>query len=231
MIKQKSIGKLLSYLRYLPYVLILVYAGVIGLVIWKLPKPEDLLRAIEGVYRSVGYPLVFLAAIMESTFLLGFYVPGSTVILFGAALAKTGAVSFPVVLLLGTLGLLIGYTINYFLGRYGWYHVLSQFGFDKGIQEAEKKLKQHGGKALFVGYLFPNGAAFMSTAAGVLKMPFQKFLLWSIASQTFWSLLWGSIAYTFGMLFVEAFMKYFGFIVWGVIGIWILRKYVFTKKV
>lgn len=220
-----------SSLRYLPYLLIILYAVVIGFVIWKLPKPEDLLKVIESVYRAYGYPLVFLASIMESTFLLGFYVPGSTVILFGAALAKTGVVSFPIVLFLGTFGLLIGYTINYFLGRYGWYHVLAKFGFDKGILEAEKKLRQHGGKALFVGYLFPNGAAFMSTAAGVLKMPFPKFLLWSIVSQTFWSLLWGSIAYAFGMLFVEAFMKYFGYIVWGAIGIWVLKKYVFKKQI
>lgn len=218
-----------SLLQFLPFVIIVVYVAAVFLIKGRLPTPADLLDTIKDWYMLYGNYLVFFAAFLEAIFLLGLYVPGSTVILFGAALSKSGAINFPIVLLLADVGLLMGYTINYFLGKYGWYHVLLKFGLEKGLDDAKEKLHKHGGKAIFVGYIFPNGGAFLSTAAGVMRMPFGKFFLYSALSQIFWILVWGSVAYFIGPVFVDYFMKYFGYIVLGIIGIYIFRKYVLKK--
>ena len=56
-------------------------------------------------------------------------------------------------------------------------------------------------------------------------MPFGKFFLLSLVAQTFWALLWGGLAYIFGLVLVEVFIKYFGFVSLGIVGIVLARKY------
>lgn len=206
------------------FILIGFYIGFIVVVRGKIPDAQTLLSLISELYKNYGYYLIFFGALLEATFLISLYLPGSTVVLLGAALSRTGAIQFPIVLSLAMLGFVIGYTINYVLGKYGWYHILTRFGFKKGIDVAKSKLESHRNKTILIGYFHPSSASFLSTAAGILKMPFYKFLMLSITAQLFWGILWGSLAYIFGLVLVELFMKYFGFVVAGVVVIWFLKK-------
>lgn len=212
-----------------PILLLVFYIAIVFFIRGKLPNTETLLATIAGLYGTVGYPLILVAAVAEATFLLGLYVPGSAVVLLGAALSRTGVVSFPLVYLLGTFGLVTGYTINYFLGKYGWYHILTQLGFEKGIEKAQEKIAQHGSRAIFLGYVLPSSASFFSTAAGVLGMPFKKFTLTSIITQCFWSLLWGTLAFFFGVPLIEFILKNFVFVVVALVSIWVIKRYVLKK--
>lgn len=216
------IDKLLTPLG--PLIFLGLYFGVLILLRSKIPDTPTFIEAIRGLYESYGYPLVFLGAFLEAAFLIGFYVPGATVVLLGAALSKTGVVYFPFVLLLGTLGLCLGFILNYILGQYGWYPVLTRFGLEKGIEEAKRKIEKHGVRALFLGYFHPGSASFLSTAAGILKMPFARFISASFLAQSFWSLFWGSLAYFFGLPLVEFLIKYFIFVLLGVGAVWLIRK-------
>ena len=190
-----------------PLIILLLYAAFIFFIRGKIPQsPNEFLLFIKTFYKDYGYYLIFFGAFFEATFLVSFFIPGSTVILLGAALSRTGVVEFPLVILLGTAGLVLGYTINYFLGKYGWYRVLSAFGLEKGIKNAEEKIKKHGAKAVLLGYISPGPAAFISTAAGILGMPFKKFLLISFFSQLFWAIFWGTLAYLFGTAVVEVIL-------------------------
>jgi len=200
------------------------YVIIIALIKLFLPSAQELLGIVENLYRQFGYWIVLLAGIGESVFLLGFYLPGSAAILLGAALAKSGVVFLPLIILLGTVGLTTGYTINYFLGKYGWYHLLARFGFEKGIQMAEKKLKAHQKKTLFLGYISPNTGAFISTAAGISQLPFKTFFVITFCSQLFWATIWGITAYSLGNVFIEFFLKYAIVIIYGVIAIVFLRR-------
>ena len=190
----------------------------------KIPDAETLLGIIKDLYGTYGYYLVFFGALLEATFIISLYLPGATVVLLGAALSRTGAIQFPIALFLAILGFVIGYTINYVLGKYGWYRLLSRLGLKKGIEIAKTRLKDNQVKTILFGYFHPSSASFITTAAGVLRVPFRRFFLLSLLSQLFWSLLWGSLAYLFGATLVELFLKYFGFVVVGAIIIWFLRK-------
>lgn len=191
----------------------------------RIPDAETLLSAIKDLYGAYGYYLIFFGAILEATFLISLYVPGATVVLLGAALSRTGVIEFPIALGLAVFGFVIGYSINYFLGKYGWFNLLSRIGFKKGIEVAKTKLESNELKTIFLGYFHPTSASFISISAGVLHLPFGKFILLSFLSQLFWGIVWGSLAYLFGVALVELFLKYFGFVVVGVIGIWFLGKY------
>lgn len=212
----------------IPTVFFLLYFVVFFILRGQIPTPEAFVSDIQSLYIKYGLILVFLAAFFEGMFLVGLYIPGSSIVLLGAAFSRQGAVAFSSVLLLATTGLLISYCLNYAMGRYGWYRILQTVGIGEGISKASEKIKRYGIKTLLIGYFFPGSGSFVSTACGVLKIPFVKFFTMSIIAQIFWSGFWGSIAYIFGMVFVELFIKYFTFVIIGGIIVWLavarLRK-------
>lgn len=193
-------------------VVFIIYSLTLVYLRRHVPEAPIIVTQIEAFYGKYGYDMIFLGALLEGTFMVGFYVPGSFVVLLGAVLARTGIVSFPLVIFFGTLGLIIGYVINYLLGRFGWFHVVHGVGLGKSLKAAENTIIKHQNNALFWGYMMPSSASFLSTAAGILKVDFKKFFIQSVVTQLFWSLLWGGLAYIFGMRFVEIFLAYFGFI-------------------
>lgn len=207
-----------------PVGLFVFYFTVALFIRSKFSDMPSFITVIQGVYVSVGYPLIFFGAVLESIFLVGLFVPGSVVLLMGAALSRLGIVEYPIVFILGTSGLLFGYSLNYFLGKYGWYHVLSFFGLSKGIETGKEKLKKHGLRTILWGYFIPGSASLLSTAAGILNMNFKQFLTISIFAQSFWSLLWGTIAYFFGIQIVEFIVKYFIFVLLGIAVLWGAKK-------
>ena len=214
----------------LPFLILLFYVVVVIIIRVNLPPAEQIIATVSGFYRDFGYPFILFSGLLESLFLIGFYFPGSAAILLGAALARTGVVFLPFIILFGTLGLMAGYTINYLLGKYGWYKVLAKFGLEKSMTIASEKLEQHGTKALFISYLSPNSASVISTAAGVVNYPFAKFFITSLVSQLFWSIAWGTIAYLLGDIFIELFVKYAQFIILGIIAVILIRQWVKKKR-
>ncbi|MDP3987846.1 MAG: DedA family protein [Candidatus Levybacteria bacterium] len=214
-----------------PLILLFLYWGLIFFLRGKVPDAETFIESLKGLYGTYGYFLIFAAAIMEGMLVLGMYVPGSTVILMGAILARMGVVSYPLVFVLGTGGLLIGYSIDYFLGRFGWHHLLLRFGLEKGFKTAKEKLEKHDKKAIFLGFVFPGSASFLATSAGIIKMPFRKFIFLAILAQVFWGLFWGNLAYFFGLPILEYFqMKYFILLLLFIGIIWMVRKYLRKKN-
>ena len=213
-----------------PFLFLVIYIGFIIFFKSKFPDSQSFIDIVKNLYSTHGYVLIFFGALFEGLFFIGFYVPGSAILILGAAFSRMGIVSYPLVLLIGTLGLVLGYVANYLLGRYGWYKVLSGVGFKKGIESAKHKLVQHQAKTIFLGYFFPNSASFLSLAAGVLHVPFRRFLLLSILAQSIWSFIWGTIAYWFGIPFVEFAFKYFFIILLFILGIWIAKRLIKRKN-
>jgi undecaprenyl-diphosphatase len=209
-----------------PIGLFISYLAVAIFIRSKFSDTTSFLNAIQGAYANIGYLLIFFGAVLESMFLVGLFVPGSVVLLMGAALSRLGIVEYPYVFILGTSGLILGYTINYFLGKYGWYNILSFFGLSKGIEIGKTKLRKHGARTILWGYFIPGSASLLSTACGVLNMNFNKFLILSILAQSFWSLFWGTIAYFFGIQIVEFIIKYFIFVLIGMGIVWGIKKFV-----
>jgi membrane protein DedA with SNARE-associated domain len=203
---------------------IVVYVTIMILARKYIVDAPTLIKNLRLLYDTYGYALVFFGALLEGTFIVGLYLPGSLVVLLGAALAKTGVVSFPLVILLAVLGFNTGYSLNYLLGKYGWYHFVEKLGFRKQVDHAKAKLEKYEVMALLFGYVMPSSASFLTTAAGMLKLPFKRFLISSLLIQTGWTLLWGTLAYVLGLTFVEYFIQYFGFVVIIGLAIYFYKK-------
>ena len=190
----------MHYLKLLALPLTLLVVSISLRLIWiifDLPPFEVMLPRIEEWFSIYGLPILFVSAICEGMLLVGAYFPGLFVILVSVLLA-TSPCEAVLAVVVGTSGLIIAHAINYILGKYGWYRLLIKFGLKNPIEESRKKLVSKGPWVIWGSYWLPSMSALTDTAAGIIHMPFRKFILNSIAASFFWNSLAGIIIYTVG---------------------------------
>lgn len=170
-----------------------------------IPEQQDIINGAFGLFDLYGYWFVALAAFLEGILLVGLYFPGSVVLVLGVVAAgRSDKLEVWAVALVIMIAFYLSALLNYALGRYGWYHVLAKFGLQKPIGKMEARLKKHGQKILFSTYIHPNLGTFTATAAGILKMSFSIFALFSLLAIIFWNTIWTFVVMVVG----EAAVKY-----------------------
>lgn len=189
-VKRKDILELLL----IPIVFLLAYL-VIHFIwsIFDLPGREVIISSIRTWFSNYGLIFVFVSALIEGLLLFGNYFPGGLVIFLGVISAGGDIKMTVLTVLVVCIALYFAYTINYFLGKYGWYKLFAKFGFTEAIENTKKKLIKHQLKAILASYWMPNLASITATGAGVLKLPFKKFMLQSLIGVLVWNSLWGAL--------------------------------------
>ena len=219
--------KLLS----LPLILIAIYLSMY--VIWKLlglPTDDKMVGIVKGAFEKYGLWIVFIGALIEGFLLLGQYFPGGTIIFLGVISAGKNIPRVIEVVAIVSVAFIIAYTLNYLVGKYGWYKLLVKFGLSKSLEESKKKLEKQGLNAVIFSYWEPNLASLIATAAGILKIPMKKFQSYSVVGVIMWNIFWGTLVFSLGIAVLKMTgLKYvlIIFIVWVAI---ILTKAYLEKR-
>jgi membrane protein DedA with SNARE-associated domain len=149
---------------------------------------------------DVGYPGIIALMAMESSILP---VPSELVMPPAGYWAAKGQMSFPLALLCGGLGSVIGALANYYgaqligrplIQRYGKYVLLSE----KNLARSERFFAQHGEISTLIGRLFPVIRHLISIPAGLHRMPLSKFILYTAAGAAVWCAILTWIGYFLG---------------------------------
>lgn len=132
---------------------------------------------------TYGYPLLFVAALAEHTFVLGVLVPGDVIVMLGGVLSARGILSLPVAFLLVLLGVLIGLCLSYFIGLYGGIPLLSRWGARFGmtrvrIAAVQDYFEKHGAKTVFLSAFIAGIKNLVPAVAGAMRMSFPRFLVY-----------------------------------------------------
>lgn len=193
---------------------------VIVFVTWRvlnLPEGAEMQTLVQSWLSTYGLPLVLFGSIVEALFFLGLYFPGSILIFLAVGLAPTPTYAVKVVLL-ASLGMIVGYTINYFVGKHGWYRVLLRLGMRDGLEQAKRNMERN--DVRYVAYTFWNAgfAAFTATAAGILHIPLRRFFTLIIPAVLIWNSLWGAVVYQLGE---QALLMIDGRVVLAILIAWI----------
>ena len=162
-----------------------------------LPQDEEILAKARGLFEEYGLAVVFISAIVEALLFVGLYYPGSLVIFLGVILAKSPTEAV-LVILTTSVGFFIACVSNYALGRHGWYRLFVKLGLEKSLGNARRRLLKHGPRSIFVSYFIPNLAAFTSTAAGILRLSWRTFIVYSLIAILVWNTVWGTLVYLLG---------------------------------
>lgn len=137
---------------------------------------------------SIGYAGIFILMTLESACMP---VPSEVVMPFGGFAAQRGELNFWLVGLAGSLGCLAGSVISYYVGYYGGRPLLEKYGkyvlIDKHhIDIADKWFARYGYEAVFISRFLPIIRTFISLPAGIAKMGFPKFVVYSFVGSVPW---------------------------------------------
>ncbi|HEX9346905.1 MAG TPA: DedA family protein [Gemmatimonadales bacterium] len=149
---------------------------------------------------DLGYPGIVALMAMESSILP---VPSELVMPPAGYWAAKGQMSFPIALVCGIVGSIIGALANYYgaqligrplIQRYGKYVLLSE----KNLLRSEKFFAEHGEISTLIGRLFPVIRHLISIPAGLHRMPLPKFILYTAVGAAVWCAILTWIGYFLG---------------------------------
>ena len=150
---------------------------------------EALIDLMETWVTDYGYIAIFLLMLAESACIP---FPSEVTMLVGGWYAATGDLNFFWVGAVGVLGNLVGSWIAYGVGRTMGRGVLDRYGRyvlirSHDIDKAEVWWERYGEAATFFSRLLPVIRTFISLPAGIAKMPFGKFTLYTFLGVIPWT--------------------------------------------
>jgi membrane-associated protein len=145
---------------------------------------------------SLGAFGVFLVLFAETGLLIGFFLPGDS-LLFTAGLfcttssARQAHLSLPLVILAAIAGALLGAQTGFYIGRAGGRPLLERSRspvLHKGADRGEELLRRYGyGKAIVLARFIPVVRTVLNPLAGSLQVPTRTFTIWQAAGGIVWS--------------------------------------------
>ena len=157
---------------------------------------------IQWCLEHLNYWTITLLMAIESSVIP---LPSELVVPPAAYKAAAGELNIYLVLFFSTLGALIGSVINYvladFIGRPIVYRFAnSKFGHmlmlnEEGIKKTEAFFDKNGAISIFTGRLIPGVRHLISIPAGLSRMNFARFVLYTTLGAGLWNIILASIGY------------------------------------
>jgi membrane protein DedA with SNARE-associated domain len=149
---------------------------------------------------NYGYLIVFFGVVLGT---MGIPFPSAAILLASGVLVQQGHLNLGEALVFGILGAIIGNQIGYWIGnRAGRPFVLKWGRFVKltpeRLERIERLFVRHGGKAVFVARFFSVSRTLEALVAGISRMRFGTFLLYSILGGSAWATAVVLVGYFFG---------------------------------
>ncbi|HMH70570.1 MAG TPA: VTT domain-containing protein [Candidatus Saccharimonadales bacterium] len=144
--------------------------------------------------------VLVLAAIIfaESGLLIGFFLPGDSILFTAGFLIFAGTLNFDIHLLVAILfvAAVLGDSVGYLFGRRIGHKIFrrpdSLLFRQENIKKAEEFYEKHGGITIVVARFIPIIRTFAPIVAGVGKMPYRTFLMFNLAGAFLWA---GGVTY------------------------------------
>ncbi len=141
--------------------------------------------------KAVGYVGVAGMVFAESGLLVGFFLPGDSLLFTAGFLASQGFLSIwilaPLAFLAAVLGDAVGYSFGRRMGRKLFRRAESTFFKPEHLERAEAFFERHGGKAIVLARFLPVVRTFTPIVAGAGNMRYPRFALFNIAGGLLWA--------------------------------------------
>lgn len=161
---------------------------------------EHLLGALAPLIREYGAWVVLVAIAVEA---VGVPAPAETLLVFAAALAAQGELSWPALLAGAWAGAIIGDNIGFAIGRYAGRALVLRFGERFGLtperlDKIESMYKAYGPLAVALARFVAFLRQINGPAAGALNMAWRRFLAYEAIGAGLWASFWTLVGYFVG---------------------------------
>ena len=202
----------------------------------------DAVSIFSSLLENLNYFYVFLLMVVESTVIP---FPSEVVVAPAAFMAVHGQMNIILVVVYATLGAVVGASINYwvsyFVGRPLVYRFAnSKIGHlclinEEKVEKAEKYFDEHGAMATLIGRLLPVIRQLISVPAGLARMNFWHFLLYTTIGAATWNIILALLGWTLAQgidynEFKVELERYNGYISKGILIVFLLCVGFFVLK-
>ena len=155
---------------------------------------------LTDLFARYGYFVVFFGVLLENA---GVPVPGETILLAGAALARFGHLRLVYVVIVAVAGAVLGDNVGFYIGRRGGRVLLERHGRMFGITPARLErfdgfFQRHGAKTVFVARFVTGLRVVGAILAGASHLPWGRFLIFNVAGAIAWATTFGTVGYLLG---------------------------------
>jgi membrane protein DedA with SNARE-associated domain len=152
---------------------------------------QHILSFVKQFLGIVGYPGIFLLMMMEG---FGIPIPSELTMPFSGFLSSSAGgskFSLSLAIAVGTAGEVVGGVLAYVLGYFGGRPLLERYGRfvmlgEDELARGEQWFSRYGDRVVLLMRLLPAVRSFIALPAGVVRMPFWRFLLYSAVGCLIW---------------------------------------------
>lgn len=183
---------------------------------------------LAGMVEAYGvwvYAILFAIVFAETGLVVTPFLPGDSLLFaVGALAASTGKLDPWWCAVLVILAAFCGDNVNYWIGRTIGPKVFNKedslFFHRRHLERTEQFYNKYGSRAVIIARFVPIVRTFAPFVAGIGKMPYPRFILFSSIG----SILWVTVCLGAGVMFgeMEVVKKHFELVVLGVIGVSLL---------
>ena len=161
---------------------------------------EWLSNLVIGMIKASGYGGVFFTMAIERACIP---FPSEVIMPFAGFVVSEGKMTLWAITMAGALGNLFGSIVAYLVGAYGGRPFLERYGkylliSHKKLEIADRWFNKYGSKAVFFSRMMPIIRTFISLPAGIARMNFIKFCIYTFVGALPWCLLLGYLGVLLG---------------------------------
>jgi membrane-associated protein len=172
------------------------------------------LRELESLLTWGGYPVLMFIIFAETGLLVGFFLPGDSLLVTAGVLVNAGLINpfelpnFQNLLLMNVtlmamaiIGDAVGYSIGYKAGPALFNRKKSFFFRQDHLLATQAFYEKHGGKTIILARFMPFARTFAPVVAGIARMPYRRFALFNVTGGILWIFSMTFLGYFLGKVF------------------------------
>jgi membrane-associated protein len=168
----------------------MVLAGITDTI-----DPQELLRS----FGTIG---LFAIIFAESGLLIGFFLPGDSLLFTAGLFASRGDLNFPVILIGCFIAAVAGDQVGYAFGRRVGPSIFSRPNSklfkQEYVQRADEFFESHGAKTIVLARFVPVVRTFAPILAGVGSMKYRTFVTYNLIGGFLWAIGVTTLGYLLG---------------------------------
>ncbi len=147
---------------------------------------------LESIIRSIGYAGVTTIVFAENGLLIGFFLPGDSLLFTAGFLASQGFFDIALLTVLLFIASVVGVGVGYWFGKYTGPKLFkrpdSRFFKHENLEKAHAFYERHGGKTIILARFIPIVRTFAPIVAGIANMHYGKFMLYNVLGGAVWAI-------------------------------------------
>ncbi|MGD8189758.1 DedA family protein [Brevibacillus ginsengisoli] len=200
---------------------------------------QEIVQQFGGFIEQYGYISLYVLFFLG---IIGAPMPEETLLVFSGFLVFRGKLLYFPTVLTCYLGSISAMTAAYWIGRLLGYPFIEKYGKRLGLgytlyKRTEEWFNRVGKWALPMGYFIPGVRQYTAYFAGITKLPFPTFMLYTYTGGLFWSVLFVTIGWQLGESWPTLFALisrnlaiFFGGLLLLIVGLTYVRKLSSAKQ-